>query len=118
MSRIRTMKALELTEKNLMKCDLKLYGADIRDTNLLGAVCVIIIDTKTGQETGQLLYVCDTAASLPLSLEVCMDLGFVGSDFPASKEAQFVSYTMVKADKNPDCVFKCPVREMAPDVLI
>ena len=45
-----------------------------------------------------------------------MDLGFVGLDFPASEEVQFDGNTMAKAGKNPDCVCKCLVRVMAPDV--
>ena len=44
----KTMKALGLTKKDPMKYDLKLYGADNRDINLLGANCVIIKDTKRG----------------------------------------------------------------------
>ena len=49
MSGTRTMKVLGLTKKDLMKCDLKLYGADNRDINLLSSVFVIIRDKKTGQ---------------------------------------------------------------------
>ena len=33
----KTMRALGLTEANLMKCDLRLYGADNSDIELLGA---------------------------------------------------------------------------------
>ena len=80
--------------------------ADNKDIHLLGAVFVIITDTKTGRKTRQLLYVCDKAASLLLSLEACMDLGFVGLDFSVSEEVQFVSYTIDKAGKNPDYVCK------------
>ena len=47
----RPMRAMGLTEENLMKCDLRLYGADNSDIELVGAVFVIITDTQTGRET-------------------------------------------------------------------
>ena len=117
MSGTKPMRALGLTEAKLMKCDLRLYAADNSDINLLGAVFVIITDTQTGRETRQLLYVCNNAASLLLSLEACTDLGLISSDFPVSRSesAQVVSNAAARAGKKPDCDCKCPVRETAPD---
>ena len=108
----KTMRAMGLTEANLMNCDLRLYGADNSDIELLGAVFVIITDTQTGRETKQVLYVCNKAASLILSLEACADLGLVSPDFPATEP----SIASIRAGKKPDCDCKCPVRVMAPDV--
>ena len=115
MSGTRPMRAMGLTEANLMKCDLRLYGADNSDINLLGAVFVIITDTRTGRDTRQLLYVCEKAASLLLSLEACTDLGLVSPEFPASESAQFASNAAARAGKKQDCDCKCPVRVTAPD---
>ena len=111
----KTMRSLGLTEANLAKCDLRLYGADNSDIDLLGAVPVIITDSRTGQETRQILYIC-SKASLLLSLEACIDLGLVSPDFPSPQPVQFVSNAAARSGKKQDCDCKCPVRETAPDV--
>ena len=112
----KPMRAMGLTEENLMKCDLRLYGADNSDIELVGAVFVIITDTQTGRETKQLLYICNKAASLLLSLEACADLGLVNPEFPATESAHYPSIAAARAGKKPDCDCKCPVRVTAPDV--
>ena len=78
----RLMKALGLRVQDLARSDMKLHGADNTGIRLLGAVPVIIIDKKSGRLTRQLLYVCNKAASLLLSLEACVDLGMVSPNFP------------------------------------
>ena len=118
MSGTNSMRAMGLTERVMMKCDLRLYGADNSDIKLLGAVFVVITDIRTGQETRQLLYVCERAASLLLSLEACVDLGLVGPDFPDTESVQVAGNAAASVGNNPDCDCKCPVREMAPDVPI
>ena len=116
----KVMRSLGLTEANLARSNLRLYGADNSDIDLIGAVPVTITDTRTGRVTKQVLYICDRA-SLLLSLEACVDLGLVHPDFPAPmsetpqpSHAQ-VSSAAARSGKNPDCDCTCPVRETAPD---
>ena len=130
----RLMKALGLRVQDLARSDMKLHGADNTGIRLLGAVPVIIIDKKSGRLTRQLLYVCNKAASLLLSLEACVDLGMVSPSFPnisvqtESKEIFALSPSSgekksrndpssgeKKSGKDPNCPCECPVREVAPD---
>ena len=109
LSGTKLMRNIGITEADLTRCAMRLYGADGNDIDLLGTVPVIITDTVTGRQTKQLLYICHKASSLLLSLEACEDLGYVARDF-----AQLASNSAV-GGKDPNCDCDCPVRERAPD---
>ena len=115
MAGTKFMRSLGVSEADLTKCALRLYGADNSDIDLIGVIPVIITDTVTGRQTRQLVYVCHNASSLILSLEACEDLGYVKKDFTAPEQVQFTSNAATRAGKNPDCDCECPVRETAPD---
>ena len=114
----KLMRSLGLTEANLAQCDMRLYGADNTDIQLLGVVPVIITDTQSGHQTRQFLYVCSRSSSLLLCLEACIDLKYVSENYPTPEfdTFQFTNTASTRAGKRPDCDCKCPVRETAPDV--
>ena len=105
--------AQAVSEADLIRCAMKLYGADNSDIDLLGVRPLIITDTVTGRQTRQLVYICHKASSLSLllSLEACVDLGYVNKNFTAPEYIQFPSNAATRAGKKPDCDCECPVRE-------
>ena len=111
----KTMRNIGITEADLTRCALRLYGADGKDIELLGPIPVIITDTQTGKSTKQVLYLCHKASSLLLSLEACEDLGYVPRDFADMRQTQLANKAAVDG-KDPNCDCECPVRERAPDV--
>ena len=117
LSGTKFMRSLGLSESDLTKCDMRLYGADNGDINLVGVVPVMITDTQSGEWTKQILYVCERASTLLLSLEACIDLGYTSENFPQSESgSQCASNASSRAGKRPGCPCTCPVRERAPDV--
>ena len=115
MAGTKFMRSLGVSEPDLPRCNLRLYGADNTDINLLGVIPVIITDVVTGQQTRQIVYICQRTSSLLLSLEACEDLGYVSQDFP-KQQPDIASNAATRQGKNPDCDCDCPVRESAPDV--
>ena len=109
------MRSIGASETDLTRCSMRLYGADNSDIELLGVIPVLITDTATGRQTRQILYICNKASSLILSLEACEDLGYVRKDFAEQKTVQGSSTATSRAGKDPDCDCTCPVRERAPD---
>ena len=114
------LKLQGLTEADLIRCNIKLFGADNSDIKMVGVLPMIITDTKTMIETRQMVYFCKKACTLLLSLEACIGLGYVSDKFPHaqcdSSHSQAASNSENKTGKNPECDCKCPERERAPDV--
>ena len=112
---LKFMRSMGVSEADLVRCAMRLYGADGADINLIGAVPVIITDTATGRQTRQVLYICHNASSLLLSLEACEDLGYINKNFTTHEHVQLTSNAATRTGKKPDCDCECPVRETAPD---
>ena len=117
-----TLRSLGITEDHLTKCSMTLYGADNTDINLLGIVPVTITDRISRRQTKQFLYICQKPPrNILLSLEACIDLGYVDSNFPSSqREAEqsemSVDTSVNRAGKKQECDCQCPARALAPDV--
>ena len=112
MAGVKFMRSIGVSEADLIRCAMRLFGADNSDIMLIGVIPVIITDTVTGRQTRQLVYICHKASSLLLSLEY---LGYVTKNFTAPEHIQFASSAATRAGKKPVCDCECPVREMAPD---
>ena len=86
-----TLQSLGITEDHLTKCEMTIYGADDSDIQLLGVVPVWITDRSSGRQTRQFLYICKKSPrNILLSLEACIDLGYVDSNFPSAQEEEAV----------------------------
>ena len=129
------LRSLGITESHLTKCDMVLYGADSSDIGLIGVIPVVITDRASGRQTRQFLYICKKSPrNMLLSLEACIDLGYVSPSFPSAQERQeqavashndndqsvnradIIDQSVNRAGKKPDCDCNCPVRSTAPDV--
>ena len=115
------MRSLGLDVCDLTQCDMRLYGADDKDINMLGVMPLVFTDMLSGIQTRQFVYICEHASTLLLSLEACIDLGYVSENFPVhpSPSSQHPSSPVnatTRTGKKPDCDCSCPERAMAPDV--
>ena len=63
MAGTKLMRSLGQSEANLAKCDMRLYGADNNDIQLLAVIPVISTDTATGLQTRQIVYICRLCCS-------------------------------------------------------
>ena len=119
-----TLRSLGITEDHLTKCSMTLYGADNTDINLLGIVPVMITDRVSRRQTKQFLYICQKSPrNILLSLDACIELGYVDSNFPSSSqreaeqsEMSVVDTSVNRAGKKQECDCQCPARALAPDV--
>ena len=84
MAGTKFMRSMGQSEANLAKCNMRLYGADNNDIQLLGVIPVIITDVVTGLQTRQIVYICNKASTLLLSLKAYEDLGYISHNFPSS----------------------------------
>ena len=109
-------RSLGLSDANLTKADLRLYSADNDDIKLLGMIPVQFTDHVSGLSTRQIVYICEKASSVLLSLEACIDLQYVTPDFPSGQTMNVTNIAATRTGKKPECDCSCPVRAEAPDV--
>ena len=79
MADLQVIRRLGLVESHLTPCEMELTSADKSSISILGAIPVIITDLASGYFTRQILYICNKASSLLLSLQACIDLKMVSS---------------------------------------
>ncbi len=69
MAGVKFMRSIGVSEADLIRCAMRLFGADNSDIMLLGVIPVIMTDTVTGRTTRQLVYNvhCTSATRPPAS---------------------------------------------------
>ena len=69
MAGVKFMRSISVSEADLIRCAMRLFGADNSDIMLLGVIPVIMTDTVTGRTTRQLVYNvhCTSATRPPAS---------------------------------------------------
>ena len=77
------MKALHLTEADLIPACLVMHSASGTNLPILGAALTRIAVQSTGQHTRQMLYFSSIATKLYLSLATCQDLGLITAGSPS-----------------------------------
>ena len=55
---------------------------------IFGVVPILFTDILTGNQTRQMVYICEHASSLLLSYEACVDLKYVSHDFDMYQQKQ------------------------------
>ena len=87
---IKFMMFLGLDLCNLGKCDSdrKFLGANDQKIKIFGVVPILFTDILTGNQTRQMVYICEHESSLLLSYEACVDLKYVSHDFDMYQQKQ------------------------------
>ena len=91
---------------------MNVVGADSASIKVLGAVLVEFGFRSNELKSKQIVYICEGVAGALLSLEACIDLGLVNTDFPKPRLTQPCNAAQQKKD---GCLCSCPVRVVAPD---
>ena len=78
----KLMRALHLTDDDLIPACLIMHSASGTNMPILGAALTRITTQSTGRQTRQMLYFSPIATKLYLSLATCTDLGLIPTGFP------------------------------------
>ena len=116
---VRTARALGLTPRDYLKARMRMSAANGNDIRILGAALVnLSLDDKGTRRTSkQMIYITDAVNKLFLSLEACVDIGLVPSDFPHHTECHALPDTTtprVTRINLPDRTCDCLQRQLPP----